>query len=127
MLQDVLDSISSKINGLPYYTPTGVRKGKPVTIPVVSCPTFRQAPNRQIILTVNVTLKHPVMTQLYSEMEAIIDTLTLPGILDWRLANVYTGTDGHYGELVFEHTSTMKTLTPVSPLINSQVSYNAVI
>jgi hypothetical protein len=127
MLQDVLDSISSKISGLPYYTPTGVRKGKPVTIPVVSCPTFRQAPNRQMVMTVNVTLKNPVMTQLYTEMETIIDILTLPGILDWRLANVYTGTDGHYGELVFEHTSTMKSSAPVFPLTNSQVSYNAVI
>lgn len=101
MIKQTVDSISTTINGLPFYTPTGVRKSKPITLPVVSCSSLRRE-GRHTVMSVAVSLKNTSITNLYSEVEAIIKAVALPGFIDWVNANIATGTDGHYAEILFD-------------------------
>jgi hypothetical protein len=101
MIKQLLDSISTTINGLPFYTPTGVKKSRPVVLPIVSCSSLRRD-GRYTVMAITVSVKHSSLTNLYSEVEAIIQAVTLPGFIDWANANIATGTDGHYAEIFFD-------------------------
>lgn len=128
MIRELLLQISSRIYGLPFYSEVGVKKVKPVTLPVISCPTFRKGPAPgEAVATILVTMKSGNLAQLYDEIEAIISTLALPGKLDWRTASVATGTDGHYAEVVFESTfltSRPTALIPTAILESAEATYD---
>lgn len=101
MIKELLASVSDRILGLPYYTTTGVRKSKPIVLPVVSCPSLRGA-QRAAVATILVTIKNTNLAHLYDEIEVIINAVTVPNVLVWLTATVASGTDGHYAELIFE-------------------------
>lgn len=129
MIKETLANVSEKVMGLPYFTPTGVRKAKPVNLPVVSCPSLRKgnAP-REISATILVTMKDANLANLYDLVEAVIAAVTVPGVLDWRAASVATGTDGHYAEVSFDATLTGQlppNLTPTQLLESATANYHA--
>jgi len=116
MIKELLTNVSATVLGLPYFTSTGVRKAKPITLPVISCPSLRKGPVRQeAIVTILVTMKNANMAQLYDEIEGVISAVALPGNIDWRTASVATGTDGHYAEVVFEATVKLSQPTILAP------------
>jgi hypothetical protein len=127
MIKELLTQLSSLVYGLPFFSEVGVKKTKPVTLPVLSCPTLRKGTSPgEAIATIIVAMKNTNMAQLYDEVESVISALTLPGFVDWRTASVVTGTDGHYAEVVFEavfKTSRPSAIIPTAAFETFEASY----